>query len=739
MRTLARFAVRRRRLVLAVWLVALLGVGIGVAVVGTGYNDQFSLPDTESSRVLTLLEKVSPAAAGDQVTAVVAVQRGSVTDPAARERFGRTLAAAKASPLVANVSSPYENPAQIAPDGKIAFATVTLAGRVPNDIESARVKGLVDALRKSAGNGVDIEVTGSAAQAQPSQGPAEAIGIIAAAIVLFLVFGSLVAMSVPLLTAILSIAVSLGAVGLLANVFTIATFAPTLAVLLGLGVGIDYALFIVTRHRQGLLSGRTPEQAAEDAIDTSGRAVLFAGIVVCIALLGLFSLQLSFLYGVAVAASLAVATTVVAALTLLPALLGFFGMKVLPNKQRSRLATADGIVAEEPISKGWMRWSGLLERHPVMLGGIALAVMVALALPLGAIRLGSTDQGSDPAGSTTRQGYDLLAKGFGPGFNGPLLLVTKLGNTPDPAATQRLVKAVGADPDVANVGPTAFLGGPDPTKPVAGGAAITTVYPKSAPQDKATSDLVKRVRNNLAPAALAGAPAGQQLYVGGATAVFEDFNAAIGAKLPLFVGVVVLLSFLLLTAVFRSVVVAAIAALMNLLSAGAAFGVVVAVFQWGWLSSVFGVDRTGPIVSFLPVLLFAILFGLSMDYEVFLLSRVHEEWLKEGSDGREANTRAVRSGLAHTGRTITAAAAIMVLLFFSFALAPDVIIKLFGVGLAVAVLFDALIVRMVLVPSIMFLLGRTNWYLPRWLDKSLPRLSVEGSEAGEREKQLTPV
>ncbi len=737
MRTLALFAVRRRRLVLAVWLVALLGVGIGTAVVGTGYNDQFSLPDTESSRAFNLLDQVSPAAAGDQITAVVAVDQGSVTDPAATERFTRALDIAKASPLVANVVSPYDNPAQVSPDGRIGFATMTLAGNVPNDITSAQVLALVDTIRAPAGDGVRIEITGAAAAAQPSPGSSEFFGVIAAAVVLFIVFGSLVAMSVPLITAIISILVSVGAVGLLANVFTIATFAPTLAVLLGLGVGIDYALFIVTRHWQGLLAGRTPEQAAADAIDTSGRAVLFAGIVVCIALLGLFALQLSFLYGVAVAASLAVATTVVAALTLLPALLGFFGLRVLPKRQRARIADAETFT-EEPITKGWARWTGLLERHPVLLGGLALVVMVVLALPLGALRLGSIDQGSDPAASTTRQGYDLLAEGFGPGFNGPLLLITKLGDTPDPAASVRLAEAVGDDPDVAAVGPTAFLAGPDPATPVAGGAAITTVYPKSAPQDKATSDLVKRVRSELAPAALQGAPAGQELYVGGATAIFEDFNSAIAEKLPLFVGVVVLLSFLLLTAVFRSVVVAGIAALMNLLSAGAAFGVVVAVFQWGWLSSLVGIDRTGPIVSFLPVLLFAILFGLSMDYEVFLLSRIHEEWLREGTDSRAANTRAVRSGLAHTGRTITAAAAIMVLLFFSFALDPDVIIKLFGLGLGVAVLFDALIVRMVLVPSIMFLLGRTNWYLPGWLDKSLPHLSVEGSEATEREKELTP-
>ena len=725
MRRLARFSYRRRRLVLGLWLAALLAVGTALGVVGAGYDDEFSLPDTESTQALELLQRVSPQASGDQLTAVVHVETGAVTDAAARERFTRGLQAADALPEVAAVSSPYDpgGERQVSQDGRTAFATITLSGLVPNDVTTEQVYEVLDVVRAAEGDGVQIEVTGAAAQAQPEQGLAEVIGLAAAAVVLFVVFGSLLAMALPLITAVLSIAVSLAGIGLLANLFTIATFAPTLSVLLGLGVGIDYALFIVTRYRQGLLEGKSPEEAAAIALDTSGRAVLFAGITVCIALLGLFALGLSFLYGVAIAASLAVATTVLASLTLLPALLGFFGRRVLPRKLRERAAARPEDLQQE--TPGWRRWAALLDRRPGLLAVGALALMLALSAPFLHLRLGLTDQGSDPVDSTTRQGYDLLAQGFGPGFNGPLLVVSDLGEGTDTAATDRLRATLEQDGDVAAVTPTVYLGGPQPGVPAAGGIGLTTVYPASAPQDEATSDLVARVRSDLVPAAEQGS--GTQLLVGGSTAIGEDFSDTIADKLPLFVGVVVLLSFLLLTVVFRSLVVATVAAAMNLLSAAAAFGVVVAVFQDGIGLELLGVDRTGPILAFLPVILFAILFGLSMDYEVFLLSRIHEEWVH-----RRDNREAVLHGLAATGRTITAAAAIMVMLFLAFVLGPDLTIKLFGLGLAAAVLLDAVVVRSVLVPALMLLLGRANWYLPRWLDRVLPRLSVEGPAAEPR-------
>ena len=738
MRRLARASFRRRRWVLAAWLLLLLVLVGAVSTIGSGYNDQFTLPNTESSRALDLLKKVSPAASGAQLTAVVHVSSGSVTDPAVRAAFDRALGAAKALPAVASVASPYDTgkgraphrAQQVSKDGRTAFATVTLTGQVPGDVTQKQAQDVVDAVHRDSSSSVEIEMTGAAAQGQPGQGIAEVVGLLAAAVVLFLVFGSLLGMALPLITAVLSIAVSLSAIGLLAHAFAIATFAPTLSVLLGLGVGVDYALFLVTRYRQGLLEGKTPEEATVTAVDTSGRAVLFAGITVCIALLGLFALGLTVLYGVAVAASLAVATTVVANLTLLPALLGFFGRKVLSRKLRradpSTLAPADG----RP-SGGWARWTRSLDRHPLVLALGAVVLMLAVGAPALNLRLGLTDQGSDAAGSTTRKGYDLLAQGFGPGFNGPLLVVTDLKTSADQAVTANLSRALTANPDVAAVTPTVYLGGPKPGVPAAGGVGLTTVYPRSAPQDAATSDLVKRVRDHLVPPVEKGTR--QQLLVGGSTAIGDDFSSTIAGKLPLFILVVVLLSFLLLTAVFRSLVVSTVAAVMNLLSAAAAFGVVVAVFQNGVGLSLLGVDRTGPILAFLPVILFAILFGLSMDYEVFLLSRIHEEWLY-----RRNNRDAVMYGLAATGRTITAAAAIMVMLFLAFVLGPDLTIKVFGLGLAAAVLLDALVVRSVLVPALMLMLGKANWYLPRWLDRVLPHLSVEGPAESEPEPEPEP-
>ena len=731
MQTLARFSFHHRRLVLSAWLGLLVVLAGLVGVVGSAYNDQFSLPDTESTRALELLQRVSPQAAGDQLTAVVHVDQGAVTDPAARARFEQALATALEQDSVAAVGSPYspEGGGQISQDGRTAFASITFDGLVPNDVTSAEVQQVLEAMDLGTVDGVQVEVTGQAAQAQPKQALAEVIGLIAAAVVLYLVFGSALAMSLPLITSVLSIAVSLSAISLLTQVFTIATFAPTLSVLLGLGVGIDYALFIVSRYRQGLLEGRSPEDATAQAINTSGRAVLFAGITVCIALLGLFSLGLSFLYGVAVAASLAVATTVVASLTLLPALLGFYGRRVLPRRLRDLPAGQAPELLQE--TRGWQRWAAFLDRRPALLGAVALVFMLAVAAPFLHLRLGLGDQGSGPADATTRQGYDLLAEGFGPGFNGPLLVVSDLSAGADTSATDRLRESLAADPDVAAVLPTVYLGGEEPGVPTAGGVGLTTVYPASAPQDEATSDLVNRVRSELVPAAEAGGPS--QLLLGGSTAIGQDFSDTIADKLPLFVGVVVLLSFLLLIMVFRSLVVAVIAALMNLLSAAAAFGIVVLVFQDGVGLELLGVDRPGPILAFLPVILFAILFGLSMDYEVFLLSRIHEEWLH-----RRDNRQAVLHGLAATGRTITAAAAIMVMLFLAFVLGPDITIKLFGFGLAAAVLLDALVIRSVLVPAIMLLLGKANWYLPRWLDRVLPQLSLEGPPAPPVEREREP-
>jgi putative drug exporter of the RND superfamily len=508
-------------------------------------------------------------------------------------------------------------------------------------------------------------------------------------------------------------------VGLLSHVIDSATFSNELALLIGLGVGVDYALFIVTRYRQALRRGAGRQEATVEAIDTSGRAVLFAGIIVCIALLGMFALRVSFLYGLAVAASIGVLFTMVSALTLLPGLLGFFGPRVLPRRHRA--VVTRGVVTGPDEGGFWARWTGFIGRQPFVVLTGALAVMVVLAIPFFSLRLGNSDAGNDPKGSTTRQAYDMLARGFGPGFNGPLQVVAPLRTQADDVMFARVVAAVRDEPNVASVSPVRTLG-------TTSKVAEVQVYPSSAPQDAATTTLINRLRNDVVPSVDPGRTT--PIYVGGSTAVFIDFARVLAHKLPVFIGVVVLLSFLLLATVFRSIAVPLTAAAMNLVSAGAAFGILTAVFQWGWLGSVFGVSRTGPVEAFLPVMLFAILFGLSMDYEVFLISRIHEEWLRTAD-----NDRAVTEGLDATGRTITAAAAIMVLVFGAFLLGGERVIKEFGLGLAGAIAVDAIVVRSAVVPSIMLALGRSNWWFPRWLDRVLPRLAVEPplSAASEEE------
>jgi putative drug exporter of the RND superfamily len=535
--------------------------------------------------------------------------------------------------------------------------------------------------------------------------------------VLFLVFGSLLAMALPLVTAGLSLGTGVAAIGLLSHVIQMASFTNELALLIGLGVGVDYALFIVTRYRQGLLRGLSGEEAVVEALDTSGRAVLFAGMIVCIAMLGMFALGVSFLYGVAVGTSIAVAFTVVAALTLLPALLGFFGTRVL--RRRERRALGEGKLRTSDESAGWARWAGWMEKRPAVFAAVAAAVLVLLAIPFLSMRLGSADSGSDPAGSTTRQAYDLLAKGFGPGYNGPLQLVAQVSGPAQEAAFARVERAVASTPGVVGSTRPQFIPSRGPGLP---GVALADVYPKGSPQDASTSDLLHAVRGEVVPAAEQGT--GLHVLVGGQTAIFDDFATVLSRKLPLFLAIVIGLSFLLLMCVFRSVVIPAVAAVMNLLSAAAAFGVVTAVFQDGIGSSLLGIDKTGPIEAFVPVFMFAILFGLSMDYEVFLVTRIYEEWHR-----RRDNREAVAHGLAATGRTITAAAAIMVLVFGAFILGGQRIIDLFGVGLASAVLLDALIVRSALVPALMLIIGDANWWLPKWLERPLPHLRVEGATA----------
>ena len=718
-----------------IWVLALVVLNGLHGAAGSAYTDNFKLPHTDSSDAINLLERAAPNVSGETDQLVIGVKTGKVTDPAVKARADKVFAAVAKVPHVSAVVSPY-TPAtakQIAPGGQVAFADVQFdKASNGNHITPTQAQHFVHVIQSGSGGGVEFQVEGNIAQAgnPTNQSSSLLFGFIAAAIVLFIAFGSFTAMFLPLVTAGISLGSAIAVIGLVSHVIDIATFSNELALLIGLGVGVDYALFIVTRYRQGILRGLSREDAVVQSLDTSGRAVLFAGMIVVIAMLGMFALGVTFLYGVAIAAAVTVAFTVISALTLLPALLGVFGPWV--PRRRERRAVKDGAQRTNDESPAWARWTAIMSRRPAVFATVAGLVMIIIALPFFGMRLGSADSGTDPTNTTTRKAYDLLAKGFGPGYNGPLELVAKIDSPAQLAAFTKADKAVAATPDVVGATPIRVIKGTTPGAPT---VAIASVYPKGSPQDASTSDLLSRIRGSTIPAATRGS--GTRVLVGGTTAIFEDFSQVLSRKLPLFIGIVVVLSFLLLMAVFRSIVIPLTAAVMNMLSVGAAFGVLTAVFQHGWGASIIGLNTTGPIEAFIPVLLFPILFGLSMDYEVFLISRIYEEWHRRGD-----NTEAVTHGLSSTGRTITAAAAIMVLVFGSFVLGGEWIIEMFGVGLASAVLLDALIVRSVLVPSLMILFGKANWGLPGWLDRIIPHLNVEGSVESDvatvRPAQPTP-
>jgi RND superfamily putative drug exporter len=715
MRSIGRWCVVHRRTVLGGWIVGLVLLTVLSQSAGSDYKNSFSLNGTQSFEALQLLERAAPKASGDVEQVVFAVKHGSVTDPAAKARANAVMKKLSALPEVASVASPYATgaTAQISKSGQIAFANVTMTKQAQK-YSVGQSDTFVNTATSGAKDGLQVAVEGQVAEnADQPKTTDTGIGALAALVVLYLVFGSLLAALLPLVATGIALGTGLAVISLASHILDMANFSSELSLLIGLGVGVDYALFIVTRYRQGLQQGKSVEDAVVDAIDTSGRAVMFAGMTVCIALLGMFALGVSFLYGVAVAAAIAVAFTVFSALTLLPALIGFMGPRVLSRRSRRKLAAATTQEAVHPAF--WTRWAAFMQSRPVPIAIVGIVVMAVIAIPFFSMRLGASDAGSDPSGSTTRNAYELLAKGFGPGYNGPLQLVAQVKGSSQKAAFVRMTHVVAKAPNVVKVTPAVLLPGKHGELPV----ITADVFPTGSPQAVSTSNLVTNLRQSVIPKATAGS--GLNVLVGGETAIFADFSSVLSSKLPLFIGVVVLLSFLLLTAVFRSVLVPAMAAIMNMLSAGAAFGVVTAIFQWGWASSLLGLPQTGPIEAFVPVLMFAILFGLSMDYEVFLVTRIFEEWHKSGD-----NTLAVTRGLAATGRTITAAAAIMVLVFGSFILGGQVIIEMFGVGLASAILLDALIVRSVIVPALLLLTGKANWWLPSVLDRVIPRLNVEG-------------
>ena len=568
-----------------------------------------------------------------------------------------------------------------------------------------RVIALADTARSPQ---LEVQLGGQAIEQteRVSLGAATAVGLIAAMIVLLITFGSVLAMGLPILTALLGLGTAIGLAGLASQIISTPDFATQLAAMIGLGVGIDYALFLITRFRQNYRSGMDLQTSISEAMDTAGRAVLFAGITVIIALLGQFALGVSFLYGLAVASALAVLMTMLAALTILPAVLSRFGERIARPGRRARNSGESS--AARDARGAWARWAGI-QRHPWPGAVAGLAIMLTLAAPALALRLGNSDAGNNPPSSTTRHSYDLLAKGFGRGFNGPLQVVASLPHAGDRAAVASVALSLRAAADVASVSPARL----SPN----GQTAVFLVYPSSAPQSLATSNLVESLRKHTLPPVAQST--GTRILVGGQQATTIDFTSVLSSKLPLFIGIVVALSALLLLIVFRSLVIPLQAAFMNLLSIGASLGVVVAIFQWGWLGSLFNV-KGGPIEAFIPVMLFAIVFGLSMDYEVFLVSRIHEEWTR-----RRDASQAVTSGLASTGRVITAAATIMICVFLSFAVGDQRVLKLFGLSLASAVFLDAFVVRSLLLPSVLELLGRRTWALPAWLERRLPHLSID--------------
>jgi putative drug exporter of the RND superfamily len=706
---LGRSAVRRRRLVTLAWVLVAIGIVVVAQARGGETSDRFEVPGVEAQRALDMLEERFPSEAGTSAQLVFAADSGTLSDPNAADVVDAAVADVAAQPDVGRVDELSRSP-----DGRIAFADVQYT-RPLADIRTeaferleATAEGVNDAgvVRMELGGDLPTD-----ASEEPPAGQ-EFVGVIAAVIILLVAFGSIIAMGLPIGSAIIGLMTSLGLFTLLAVFIDVSDVALTLGTMIGLGVGIDYALFIVTRHREHLQQGMTVEEAAGRAIATSGSAVIFAGLTVVIAIMALAVAGIPAVTIMGFTVAIAVFVMVAISLTLLPALLGFAGHKIdrvtLPFLRTRSAAAAAG---RETI---WHRWGRQVSAHPWRYLLASVAVLGLLTVPLFSLRLGMTDNGTSPESLTTRRSYDLLAEGFGPGFNGPLVLSAELDGA-SPQNLQPLAAAIENDPSVASVAPI---------QPNAdGSAAVLRVIPETSPQDSATSDLVHRLRDDVIPNATAGMN-GVDVYVGGQTALFVDLSDQLASRLPLFIGTVLVIALLLLIVVFRSIAVPLKAAAMNLLSIGAAYGVIVAVFQWGWLQGVFGVDETVPIVSFMPMMLFAILFGLSMDYEVFLLSRVREEYLKRGD-----NEAAVVEGVSATARVITSAALIMISVFVAFILSNDVVIQMFGLGLATAVFVDATIIRLVLVPATMKLLGDWNWWLPAWLDRLLPRLDIDSNSA----------
>ncbi|WP_460529686.1 MMPL family transporter [Flindersiella endophytica] len=698
---LAGWSQRHRWWALALWVLVLAGVTVGSNAIGDAFRNDFSLPGTQSQQALDALETHAPDQAGATVQIVVTDQAG-LREPATQQAVEAMLANVRDLPHVEDVRSPYADRSAISEPGTIGYATITLDAQ-STDVPPDDVRRIIDTAQAAEGGGLRVELGGDPVRGaeEASGGAAEGIGLLAALVILVLLFGSVLAAGIPIVIAIFAVGSAIGLVTLASHIATVADFTTPLLILVGLGVGIDYALLVFSRFRSELLADAPREAAIRRALDTAGRTVFFAACTVVIALLGLVALGLGSLQGVAVAVAVTVLVTMLATLTLLPALLSILGGRI--ERAVRRRAARKGTARVD--GERWRRWSSFVQRRPWPALLVAIAALVALAAPLLGMRLGFADSGNDASETTSRQAYDLLAKGFGPGFNGPLVVVSE----GSPQAAAELRGTLVATDGVAAATPVI------PAR--SGDLATVIVFPDASPQDPATTDLVERLREDVLPPL--ERETGATYLVGGSTAAVVDFAGAVADRLPLFILVVVGLSALLLAVVFRSLLIPLKAAILNLLSVGAAMGVITLVFQEGVLSGPLGAEP-GPVEAYVPVLIFAIAFGLSMDYEVFLLARMHEVWERDGDA-----PGAIREGLATTGRVVTAAAAIMVVVFSSFLLSPDRMLKQFGLGLAVAVLLDALVIRCLILPAVMHLLGRWAWWLPAPIARRLPRIALE--------------
>ena len=704
----ARLTYRRRGTVLGVWAAALVLLVFGMVRFGGEMSSDFSLPGSESQKALDLLEDNFPARAAAEADLTFKDERG-VESAEVRAVAERTINELKASEHVAEIESPYDNPAYISGDGTVARAVVRFNG-TQDDIGVGEVEEILTVIEtiQAEDHGVNVEISGDAIyfNEQPEFG-SEMLGMLAAIVILLVAFGSVVAMGLPIVSAVVGLMSGFAVIALGANFFDFPEFAPQFAAMIGIGVGIDYALLVVTRFREGLHTGNSVEDSVVIAVTTAGKSVIFAGVVVAMAFLGLFVVGMPFVAMLGTSGAIVVILAVLIAITITPAALSLVGHRI-DSLKVPFLHQTEGVDEQS----NWFKLSRRIQRNPVPFAVISAGILLVMAVPLLRMDLGFTDAGNGSSELHSRRGYDILAEGFGPGFNGPILAVVDISEG-GAESIERAREQIAADVNVASVAPPFFNGGDAANS----NTAIFQIVPKTKPQADETTDLVNRLRDDILPGLESS---GAEYSLTGSTAFNVDAATQIESRMPLLFLGVIGLSFLLLTAVFRSVVIAVKAAIMNLLSIGAAYGVVVAIFQFGWGGSLIGVDE-GPVEVFLPMMMFAILFGLSMDYEVFLISRIREEYLRTGN-----TPDAVANGLTATARVITAAAAIMVTVFLAFVLGPDRIIKQFGIGLATAIFVDATIVRIFLVPSTMELLKEWNWWMPKWLDRLLPNINVEG-------------